>query len=220
MRPVIPSFMTAAIVCSVVACGGKQGQQAPATLTPTTSLGEVNAPAGTSVPGAGAFKAEINPTNNGTVTGIATMSGSQGGNTTVIAMTLGGPRGTYIWHIHEGKCGNIGVLMGDKSNYPARHSGRQWTDHVSYEPQFLSAGGRHLCDRGPSGVRPCLRRQGRGVRDAEAGVWALIDRILDVRRSTFDVRRSTLTNKPEGQCLYCSWPSGLFTNVERRTSNV
>ncbi len=118
MRPVTPSFMTAAIVCCVVACGGKQGQQAPATLTPTTSLGEVNAPAGTALPGAAAFKAEINPTNNGTVTGIATMSGSQGGNTTVIAMTLGGPRGTYIWHIHEGKCGSMGVLMGNKSNYP------------------------------------------------------------------------------------------------------
>jgi hypothetical protein len=118
MPPVTPSFVTAAIVCCVVACGGKQGQQAPATLTPTTSMGEVNAPAGTAVPGGAAFKAEINPTNNGTVTGFATMSASQGGNSTVINMTLGGPRGTYIWHIHEGKCGNTGVLMGDKSNYP------------------------------------------------------------------------------------------------------
>src|SRR5262249_29518326 len=99
MRSVTPSFVTAAFVCCVVACGGKQGQQAPATPTPTTSMGEVNAPHGTGTAGAGAFKAEINPTNNGTVTGFATMSGSQGGNSTVIAMTLGGPRGTYIWHV-------------------------------------------------------------------------------------------------------------------------
>ncbi len=118
MRPVTPSFMTAAIVCCAVACGGKQGQQAPATLTPTTSMGEVNAPAGTAVPGGAAFKAEINPTNNGTVTGFATMSGSQGGNSTVVAMQLGGPPGTYIWHIHNGKCGSLGAVMGDKSNYP------------------------------------------------------------------------------------------------------
>jgi len=118
MRSVTPSFVTAAFVCCVVACGGKQGQQAPATPTPTTSLGDVNASHGTALPGAGAFKAEINPLNNGTVTGIATMSGGEGGNTTVVAMTLGGPRGTYIWHVHEGKCGNLGTLMGDKSNYP------------------------------------------------------------------------------------------------------
>jgi hypothetical protein len=118
MRSVSPFFMTAAVVCCVVGCGGKQGQQAPATLTPTTSMGEVNAPHGGTVPGGGAFKAEINPTNNGTVTGIATMSAGEGGNTTVVNMTLGGPRGTYTWHIHEGSCGNVGVVMGDKSNYP------------------------------------------------------------------------------------------------------
>lgn len=118
MPRVAPSFLTAAFVCCVVACGGKQGQQAPATLTPTTSMGEVNAPSGTAIGGGAAFKAEINPTNNGRVTGFATMSAGQEGNRAVVAMTLGGPSGTYIWHIHEGKCGSLGVLMGDKSNYP------------------------------------------------------------------------------------------------------
>ena len=116
MRFVTPSFLTVAIISCVAAC---HGGSAPATPTPaatTTSMGEVNAPANSAIPGGGAFKGEINPTNNGTVTGIATMSG-EGGNRTVVAMTLGGPPGTYTFEIHSGNCGNVGALMGDKSSY-------------------------------------------------------------------------------------------------------
>ena len=119
MRPVIPSFMTAAIVCSVVAWR-QAGPAGAGNADADDVIGGGQRASRDLRPGAGAFKAEINPTNNGTVTGIATMSGSQGGNTTVIAMTLGGPRGTYIWHIPRGQVRqHRGVLMGDKSNYPA-----------------------------------------------------------------------------------------------------
>jgi hypothetical protein len=121
MVTVTRPFLAAAIGCWLAACGGGQTQ---VQTTPTTSAATSTSPGDVVPPpasgtafGGGNYRGEINPLNNGSVTGVAGMTPSQGGNTTVVNMTLGGPKGTYTYRILAGKCGSTGALMGDNAAY-------------------------------------------------------------------------------------------------------
>lgn len=64
------------------------------------------------------FRALIQPLNNSTVTGIATMAPADEPGTTLVTVSLiGADPGTYYWHLYVGSCESPGALLGDRSQY-------------------------------------------------------------------------------------------------------
>lgn len=62
-----------------------------------------------------------------TVTGTARAEVAEGRTTTTISLSGATPGGTHPWHVHEGKCGSGGAIVGDAAAYTPLSVGAQGT---------------------------------------------------------------------------------------------
>jgi len=65
------------------------------------------------------FSAQLQPTAGNQVRGTATAVASLGRTAITLEIQGGTPGATYPWHVHQGRCGSNGPVVGSGSNYPA-----------------------------------------------------------------------------------------------------
>jgi Cu-Zn family superoxide dismutase len=65
------------------------------------------------------FSAQLQPTTGNQVRGLATAVATLGRTAVTVEIEGGTPGATYPWHVHEGRCGANGPIVGAAADYPA-----------------------------------------------------------------------------------------------------
>lgn len=65
------------------------------------------------------FDARVEPTTGYQVRGTANAVASLGRTAVTLEIENGTPGATYPWHVHQGRCGSNGPVVGSGSDYPA-----------------------------------------------------------------------------------------------------
>ena len=61
---------------------------------------------------------ELRPQNGSSVRGSVEAKSGPGGTTATIRLVGGVPGTTHPWHLHRGKCGSNGAIVGEMTAYP------------------------------------------------------------------------------------------------------
>lgn len=65
------------------------------------------------------FSAELTPGAGFQVRGIANAVATLGRTAITVEIENGTPGAVYPWHVHQGRCGSNGAVVGSESDYPA-----------------------------------------------------------------------------------------------------
>jgi hypothetical protein len=65
------------------------------------------------------FSAQLQPTTGNQVRGLATAIATLGRTAVTVEIEGATPGATYPWHVHEGRCGSNGPIVGAAADYPA-----------------------------------------------------------------------------------------------------
>ena len=107
----------AAASAALAACASRQVEVTSGSSTTTTA-------ATTSAAGGGmggmTMTAQLASQGGSTITGSATATHGDDANSFRVRTTIGGgtPNATYPWHVHAGRCGDNGPVVGPASAYP------------------------------------------------------------------------------------------------------
>ena len=65
------------------------------------------------------FSAQLQPTTGNQVRGLASAVASLGRTAVTVEIENATPGASYPWHVHEGRCGSNGPIVGSAADYPA-----------------------------------------------------------------------------------------------------
>lgn len=66
-----------------------------------------------------AWTAKLSPVGGSSVSGTATVNALGTDSATASINIMGAKSGQYPWHVHTGKCGSEGAVVGNEAGYPA-----------------------------------------------------------------------------------------------------
>jgi hypothetical protein len=132
MKPAYLGALVAAL--AVAACARTRHVET------TSSPADSTARAAASPAGAVTWTATLVPQAAGGVAGTATLSGVSAAGQTKAVVTLTGATagGVHPWHLHAGKCGSNGAIIGPPTAYPAISVGQDGTGKIEATLPFAT----------------------------------------------------------------------------------